>query len=146
VQLFVLRDGNIVDRRELFWEKVGDYQPGYLLGEVLQRYYQDNLFIPPEILIPFEIEDSERLNDSGMLYSLDVIGNKESATFSAAACDSAHEGCAIRKPLPSPHRRLLLSCSARHPSRSGSVSPPPVHAPLGLGCVPTSGSFASQRW
>jgi excinuclease ABC subunit C len=63
VQLFVLRDGNIVDRRELFWEKVGDYQPGYFLGEVLQRYYQDNLFIPPEILIPFEIEDSELLEE-----------------------------------------------------------------------------------
>jgi excinuclease ABC subunit C len=62
VQLFVLRDGNIVDRRELFWEKVGDYQPGYFLGEVLQRYYQDNLFIPPEILIPFEIEDEELLD------------------------------------------------------------------------------------
>jgi excinuclease ABC subunit C len=61
VQLFVLRDGNIVDRRELFWEKVGDYQHGYFLGEVLQRYYQDNLFIPPEILIPFEIEDPELL-------------------------------------------------------------------------------------
>src|SRR5437660_9676829 len=54
VQLFVLRDGNIVDRRELFWEKVGDYRTGYFLGQVLQRYYQDNLFIPPEILIPFE--------------------------------------------------------------------------------------------
>ena len=60
----------------------------------------------------------------------DVIGNKESATFSAASCDSAREGCAIRKPLPSPHRRLLLSCSARHPSRSGSASPPQGHAPL----------------
>src|SRR5438067_907132 len=63
VQLFVLRDGNIVDRRELFWEKVGDYRPGYFLGEVLQRYYQDNLFIPPEILIPFDIEDSELLEE-----------------------------------------------------------------------------------
>src|SRR5205823_14001454 len=63
VQLFVLRDGNIVDRRELFWEKVGDYRHGYFLGEVLQRYYQDNLFIPPEILIPFEIEDSELLEE-----------------------------------------------------------------------------------
>jgi excinuclease ABC subunit C len=57
VQLFVIRDGNIVDRRELFWEKVGDYQPGYFLSEVLQRYYQDNLFIPREILLPFEVED-----------------------------------------------------------------------------------------
>jgi excinuclease ABC subunit C len=63
VQLFVLRDGNIVDRRELFWEKVSDYQPAYFLGEVLQRYYQDNLFIPPEILIPFEIEEEELLSE-----------------------------------------------------------------------------------
>src|SRR5881394_627203 len=63
VQLFVLRDGNIVDRRELFWEKVAGYQPQYFLGEVLQRYYQDNLFIPPEILIPVAIEEEELLAD-----------------------------------------------------------------------------------
>src|SRR5438552_5248067 len=61
VQLFVIRDGNVVDRRELFWEKIGDYRPSYFLGEVVQRYYQDNLFIPPEILLPFEIEDAELL-------------------------------------------------------------------------------------
>ena len=63
VQLFVLRDGNLVDRRELFWEKVDDYQPGYFLGEVLQRYYQDNLFIPREILIPFDVEDETLLSE-----------------------------------------------------------------------------------
>jgi len=59
VQLFVIRDGNVVDRRELFWEKVDDYQPGYFLSEILQRYYQDNLFIPPEILLAFDVEDKE---------------------------------------------------------------------------------------
>src|SRR6266581_8967734 len=32
VQLFVIRDGNLVDRRELFWEKVDDYQPPHFLG------------------------------------------------------------------------------------------------------------------
>jgi excinuclease ABC subunit C len=63
VQLFVIRDGSVVDRRELFWEKVGDYQPGYFLSEILQRYYQDNLFIPHEILIPFDVEDAELIND-----------------------------------------------------------------------------------
>ena len=63
VQLFVLRGGNLVDRRELFWEKVDDYQSGYFLGEVLQRYYQDNLFIPREILIPFAVEDEELLTE-----------------------------------------------------------------------------------
>ena len=61
VQLFVIRDGNVVDRRELFWEKVGDYERGYFLAEVLQRYYQDNLFIADEILLPFEVDDRELL-------------------------------------------------------------------------------------
>jgi hypothetical protein len=61
---------------------------------------------------------------------LDVIGNKEFVIFSTAACDSVLEGCAIHKPLPSPNRRLLLLCSARHLSQCGSVSPPKVHAPL----------------
>lgn len=61
VQLFVLRDGNVVDRRELFWEKVADYRPSYFLGEVVQRYYQDNLFIPPDVLLPFEVEEAELL-------------------------------------------------------------------------------------
>ncbi|HEY0140534.1 MAG TPA: excinuclease ABC subunit UvrC [Thermoanaerobaculia bacterium] len=63
VQLFVIRNGNVVDRRELFWEKVAEYQPGHFLSEVLQRYYQDNLFIPPEILIPFDVEDEELVRD-----------------------------------------------------------------------------------
>ncbi len=63
VQLFVIRGGNIVDRRELFWEKVADYRPGYFLSEILQRYYQDNLFIPPDVLIPFDADDKELLDD-----------------------------------------------------------------------------------
>ena len=59
IQIFVLRDGNLVDRRELFWEKVADYQPSWFLSEVLQRYYQDNLFIPAEVHLPFAIEEQE---------------------------------------------------------------------------------------
>ncbi len=62
VQLFVIRGGNVVDRREMFWEKVAEYQSGYFLSEILQRYYQDNLFIPSDILIPFEIEERELIN------------------------------------------------------------------------------------
>ena len=63
VQLFVVRGGNVVDRRELFWEKVGVYQPTDFLSEVLQRYYHDNLFIPHEVLIPFDVVDSDLLTD-----------------------------------------------------------------------------------
>jgi excinuclease ABC subunit C len=63
VQLFVIRGGNVVDRRELFWEKVAGYRPDYFLGEILQRYYQDNLFIPQDVLIPFDVDDKELLDD-----------------------------------------------------------------------------------
>jgi excinuclease ABC subunit C len=63
VQLFVIRDGNVVDRRELFWEKIPDYVPSHFLGEVVQRYYQDNLFIPPEILLPFDVDERELLSE-----------------------------------------------------------------------------------
>ncbi|GAC1438688.1 MAG: excinuclease ABC subunit UvrC [Thermoanaerobaculia bacterium] len=63
VQMFVIRDGNLVDRRELFWEKVDSYQGEYFLSEVLQRYYQDNLFIPREILIAFAVDDEALLAD-----------------------------------------------------------------------------------
>src|SRR5688572_12543317 len=63
VQLFVIRAGHVVDRRELFWEKVVEYRPAYFLGEILQRYYQDNLFIPQDVLIPFDVDDKELLDD-----------------------------------------------------------------------------------
>lgn len=63
VQLFVIRNGAVVDRRELFWEKVEEYQPGYFLSEILQRYYQDNLFIPRDVLIPFDVEDKELIDE-----------------------------------------------------------------------------------
>lgn len=62
VQLFVIRSGAVVDRRELFWEKIADDQPGHFLSEILQRYYQDNLFIPRDILIPFDVEDEDLID------------------------------------------------------------------------------------
>src|SRR5687768_8506657 len=63
IQVFVIRDGDLIDRRELFWEKVPEYLGPYFLAEVLQRYYEDNLFIPPEIHIPFEIEDADLIQE-----------------------------------------------------------------------------------
>jgi excinuclease ABC subunit C len=63
IQIFIMRDGNLVDRRELFWEKVGSYDGKAFLAEVLQRYYQDNLFIPEEVLIPFPVEDQELMDE-----------------------------------------------------------------------------------
>jgi len=63
VQIFVVRDGNVVDRREIFWEKVTEYQADNFLSEVLQRYYEDNLFIPANIMVPFDPEDRELVEE-----------------------------------------------------------------------------------
>lgn len=62
IQVFVIRDGDLIDRRELFWEKVPEVQATHFLAEVLQRYYEDNLFIPPEIHLPFEIEEQSLIS------------------------------------------------------------------------------------
>jgi excinuclease ABC subunit C len=63
IQLFILRDGNLVDRRELFWEKVPDYGGPEFVAQVVQRYYHENLFIPREILVPFELEDTTLIEE-----------------------------------------------------------------------------------
>jgi excinuclease ABC subunit C len=59
IAVFVMRDGNLVDRKEIFWEKVDDYSAPGFLSEVLQRFYEDNLFIPAEVLVPVEVEEQE---------------------------------------------------------------------------------------
>jgi excinuclease ABC subunit C len=63
VQIFVLRNGNLVDRRELFWEKTLEVRRETFLAEVVQRYYQDNLFIPPEIHLPFAIDEQQLIEE-----------------------------------------------------------------------------------
>jgi excinuclease ABC subunit C len=59
VAVFVMRSGNLVDRKEIFWEKVADYDEGGFLAQVIQRFYEDNLFIPAEVLVATEVEDQE---------------------------------------------------------------------------------------
>lgn len=59
IQLFIMRGGNLVDRREMFWEKAENAEGRYFVAEVIQRFYEGNLFIPAEILIPFPIDDQE---------------------------------------------------------------------------------------
>lgn len=63
IQLFIMRGGNLIDRRELFWEKAGEVPTSEFLSEVLQRYYQGNLFIPAEVHIPIEVEDQTLLGE-----------------------------------------------------------------------------------
>ncbi|HSP63671.1 MAG TPA: excinuclease ABC subunit UvrC, partial [Pyrinomonadaceae bacterium] len=78
LQLFTMREGDIVGRREFFWEDLpeDDFNPAEFLSEVLSQYYsgtgvspvkphlQDaraTQFVPREIHVPIEFDDRELL-------------------------------------------------------------------------------------
>ena len=57
----VMRGGQVLDRRELFWEGGVDVEPAVLLDEVLPQIYDRTTFIPKEIHLPTAIEDEAAL-------------------------------------------------------------------------------------
>jgi len=61
VNLFHLRRGRIVDRRELFWEDQDEFDPSVFFGELLMQVYIDQHYIPSEIHVPVDFEDSATL-------------------------------------------------------------------------------------
>ena len=62
LQLFTLRGGKIVGKREFYWEDLDFFQPSQFLGAALQQYYLTAGFIPRQIYLPVEIEDQELLS------------------------------------------------------------------------------------
>ncbi len=61
IAILVMRGGQVLDRRELFWEAVGDVTPELLLSEVLPQIYDRTTFIPKELHLPVPIEGEEAL-------------------------------------------------------------------------------------
>ena len=59
LQLFTLRSGKIVGKREFYWEDLAFFQPRQFLRDALQQYYLQSGFVPREIYLPTEIEDRE---------------------------------------------------------------------------------------
>lgn len=58
LQLFTLREGNIVGRREFFWEDLpeDEFDPASFLSEVLSQYYAAD-YVPKEINVPVDFDD-----------------------------------------------------------------------------------------
>ena len=59
LQLFTMREGRIVGRREFFWEDLPEddsFDAGEFLGEVLIQYYSTD-YVPLEIHVPNDFED-----------------------------------------------------------------------------------------
>ena len=63
LQLFTMREGKIVGRREFYWEDVSvdGFNPGEFLGAVLEQYYTIGNYVPLEIHVPVDWEDRELL-------------------------------------------------------------------------------------
>ena len=61
LQLFTMREGNIVGRREFFWEDIDDdFNPASFLSDVLAQYYSSD-YVPKEVYVPVDFEDRELL-------------------------------------------------------------------------------------
>lgn len=62
LQLFTMREGKIVGRREFFWEDLDaeDFDASEFLSEVLTQYYSTD-YVPMEIHVPADFDDRETL-------------------------------------------------------------------------------------
>jgi excinuclease ABC subunit C len=63
VNLFHLRNGRVVDRREYFWEELAEFDPAEFFSALLKQVYLDQPYIPDRIHVPVEFEDRELLEE-----------------------------------------------------------------------------------
>jgi excinuclease ABC subunit C len=63
VNLFHLRNGKIVDRREFFWEDQHDFDARELVSALLKQIYLEQQYVPKIIHVPVEFEDLEALEE-----------------------------------------------------------------------------------
>ena len=69
VNLFHLRGGKIMDKREFFWEDMNEivgedgFDPGEFLSALLKQVYLDQQYIPHHIYVPVEFEDCGMLEE-----------------------------------------------------------------------------------
>jgi excinuclease ABC subunit C len=64
VNLFHLRGGRVLDRREFFWEDLERFQAGEFFSSLLKQIYLDQQYLPGEIHVPVDFEDRELLQES----------------------------------------------------------------------------------
>ena len=63
VNLFHLRGGRVLDRREFFWEDLEEFDPPEFFSSLLKQIYLDQQYLPGEIHTPADFEDREALED-----------------------------------------------------------------------------------
>ncbi|MFQ5743576.1 MAG: excinuclease ABC subunit UvrC, partial [Acidobacteriota bacterium] len=61
LQVFLVRRGIVVERKQFFWDNAGGLPDEELLSTFLQQYYDGEQLIPPEICVPFDVLEKELL-------------------------------------------------------------------------------------
>jgi excinuclease ABC subunit C len=62
--VFHLRGGRVVDRREFYWEDMEAFDPHEFLPSLLKQLYLDAEYLPKMIHVPIDFEDRELLEET----------------------------------------------------------------------------------
>ena len=62
--LFHLRGGRVVDRREFYWEDLEDFEPQEFVTSLLKQLYLESDYLPKSIHVPADFEDRELLEET----------------------------------------------------------------------------------
>src|SRR5271170_3812476 len=62
--LFHLRSGRVVDRREFYWEELEDFDPHEFVTSLLKQLYLESDYLPKIIHVPAEFEDRALLEET----------------------------------------------------------------------------------
>src|ERR1700730_10837758 len=63
VNLFHLRGGRVVDRRDFYWEDLEEFDPAEFLPSLLKQLYLDAAYLPRYINTPMAFEDCDLLEE-----------------------------------------------------------------------------------
>src|SRR6201997_760922 len=63
VNLFHLRGGLVVDRRDFYWEDLAEFEPQEFLSSLLKQLYLDAAYLPRAIHVPMDFEDRSLLEE-----------------------------------------------------------------------------------
>jgi len=63
VNLFHLRGGRVVDRRDFYWEDLEEFDPAEFLPSLLKQLYLDAAYLPRYIHVPMDFEELPLLED-----------------------------------------------------------------------------------
>ena len=61
--LFHMRGGRVLDRREFFWEDRREFDPAEFFSALVKQIYLDQQYIPAMIHVPVDFEDREPLEE-----------------------------------------------------------------------------------